>query len=287
MINTALVAYCNTLRFENGSEQVYIYGQMRKVEAYLERLTALANDVQFAQAVERGLASSHVRLVAMCIGQCQDSLYDLHGNRDADLLRILGAVTFRSVIEKDAAAHLAHTLQVHFDSIPLPTVYSDDAFSAVEKDRSFYDDFLELVQLMLNHLWPASDVVNTDVHQACGLIHDAWAIKTFFKHTQGAGYAFNADGFKKDGTWLASRVDQCMEYDELPPKEQCKDLLSWAAVVYVASHMSTVAAQAVVMSPQVCDHATAPQEEAASTASMAPPVVTVASHDSGSWWKMC
>lgn len=222
MIVSVLGAYCNTLRFENGSEQVYNYKRLQKVQAYVERLTVSANQAEFIETIERCRASSAVQTVAEYIGRCHESLHTLYQEQR------------KSIVEQDVAAHL--TAHLAMDHLPAPHVI----------DRGH----LEMVHLMRHRLWPGGDEL-IDVERACAEIHDAWAIQTFFKYTRGPGFVFDEDSFKKNGEWSGALVNQCVEYGNLPVQERFKDEVSWAAVAFVASHLSTVDAQAVVTAPRM------------------------------------
>lgn len=193
---------------------------------YLTKLMNNINNIQFITLVKKGLLSNNVKSLSMSIGQFQDSIYDIHENNDTKMLNLIGISSFTD--KNISIQNVYDNLFTHFENI-IPLKYDENICKKAQDNGSFYDDFYELILLGKYNMLP----YNTTLKQSniCSEIHDAWAIKTFFKFDSDTSlFIFNIDGFKKNGNFNFSRFELCIDYKNLSPKEQIKDILTYCAI---------------------------------------------------------
>lgn len=193
---------------------------------YLTKLMNNINNIQFITLVKKGLLSNNVKSLSMSIGQFQDSIYDIHENNDTKMLNLIGISSFTD--ENISIQNVYDNLFTHFENM-IPLKYDENICKKAQDNGSFYDDFYELILLGKYNMLP----YNTRLKQnnICSEIHNAWAIKTFFKFDSDTSlFIFNIDGFKKNGNFNFSRFELCIDYKNLSPKEQIKDILTYCAI---------------------------------------------------------
>lgn len=227
--------YFNNIVYTNEENKIEMKELNNNIIKYLYKLVTIINDTEFIKLVNKGLAQKSVKLLTMSIGKLQDSIYDIHQNDDKIILKLLEIPNFN---EKDmlSVETIYNNLVPYFNNINIPE-YNEIICSKAQDDGSFYDDFYELLLLGKNNVLPLQNNID-NLSSGCmtysSLIHDAWALKTFFKYNNITHkFDFNINGFKKNGNFNFSRLELCVNFIHLSSKEQVKDILSYVSICYI------------------------------------------------------